>query len=205
VQQTATGSADGTKQGSTPMASRASQSSGPQIPAAAQQPLVRQSTMSFLSGFWARGAGDETVVNDMRCSLTVPGLKVRMGVATGQLPQGTAITRCALFQLAKGLWREECTEGSPLSTTFCIFYYSICIIKRKLLRLLLIGPVSRNACMLACINSWLGSSHIMDDSNSAPPASAHPPGIAHHSITYCPCLQSQFLPIKQKMFPVHEL
>eukprot|EP00775_Hariotina_reticulata_P011161 gene11161-11311_t len=109
---TASGSTPDTEHGSHPMPSRTNQSST-QKSAAAHQPLVRQSTVSFLSGIWARGGRAGTLLSDGRRCLVVPGLRVRMGVATGHVPQGTAITRCALFQLAKGV-SESCNGGQVL-------------------------------------------------------------------------------------------
>jgi len=52
---------------------------------------------TLLSGFGSRAQLEEPAL--------FRGLRVRMGVVTGEVPSGTAIKNSALFQLAKGQWR----------------------------------------------------------------------------------------------------
>eukprot|EP00775_Hariotina_reticulata_P010840 gene10840-10996_t len=75
------------------------------------QPGILQGTKGLLSSvFGQRTAASRRPA--WKSAGVIKGLKVRMGIATGSVPPDAAITRCALFELAKGV--SEIANGGQV-------------------------------------------------------------------------------------------
>jgi hypothetical protein len=68
------------------------------------------------------------------------GLRVRMGVVTGEVPSGTALKNSALFQLAKGTGRPQ----GLLRAHACVHDQFVCVGK------LCAAQLSRSSTLKSC-------------------------------------------------------